>query len=261
LIGKDCSYKRQFIHADDNKYVIYPKATKIFISPSMHKSEFNLCLKWLHMLVALDIDYRDEDPLVYNNDFINSIICKYIPTNEQYMEEYKDVDIEIVYALKPENIFTLSKAGLYTPKENSNKMNYRQAEFFIGDSIMMAYKVGDLPKEFFEDHVDDSLRILESVLFILNGNKPVDVPRHLITYESNGIMYTSKKICTIPGNLFGTFKGREDYNVALTKYGFVVALEESFDDVYYITAEDALRTLEDYKNGKKVQEEANWKVL
>ena len=70
-INKDGSFKKKFVHADDNKYVIYPALTKIFIAPGSHKAEFNLCTKFLNALKVLGIDYHDEDPLQFNNDFMN----------------------------------------------------------------------------------------------------------------------------------------------------------------------------------------------
>lgn len=260
LISRDGKAVRDFDHGKDNKYTIYPKVTKIFIAPGSHQAEFNLCYKWLSMISRLGINYKDEDGTKYNNDLIDKIICTYIPSNEQYFNDYKDVDIEIMVALKPENILSTAKSGLYSPPEQEEKFNYRQMEYFVSDRIDFVRQLREMPYEFFNDHIDDSMYFLDEILSIMNGKK-TSVPRHLISFEYNGLMYMNKEILTIPGYIFGTFRGREDYNVAFTRYGFIVALEESFDELYYMTIEDCVDAIERYKEYGRNNEKGSWKIL
>lgn len=261
LIKKDGTYVRKFDHSADNKYTIYPKVTKIFICPDDHRVEYNTCMKFLRYLEMLGIDYRDEDPLSYDNDFVNSLLVTYLPTNEEYFKDYKNIDAEIMVALKPENIFMSSKSHMYLPTLNtSSGFDYDVSSYFVSERIKLAYKLGDEDPELFEDKIDDSISILNNVLTLMSG-KETFLPKDNVTFERNHFMHFQKSLVLMDGKYFGKFKGRLDYKVGITRFGFIVALEESYDDVYYLTAEDCFKAMEVYKQNGEIQTEANWKGL
>lgn len=266
LIKRDGTFERQFYHSDDNKYVIYPRVTKIFIYPGSHQVEFNLCMKYMKYLKLLGIDYHDEDPLEYNNEFINSILCTYLPTNDEYFTKYKDVDAEIISALKPENILSMTKVHMYTSNYSKNKtFDYTQSAYFISERIKLAYKLNEYGSEMFSNKEDITISLLEDILYLMNKERGQDlmvsVPRHLVSFEWNGLLYFNKALCDVDGKYFGRFKGSDDYKVILTKYGFIVALEESYNDVYFLTPDDAKTALKEYIENGEIQSEANWKSL
>jgi hypothetical protein len=261
LIDANGNYKRNFVHEDDNKYIIYPNVTKIFINPDAHKAEFGLCVKFMDALSILGIDYRDEDPVEYNNDFINSIICTYLPTNEEYFSEFKDVDIELMVALKPENIFSTSKSNMYINTLSDNKeFDYNKSAFFITERIKLAYRLGEIDDELLEENEDATLALLDRILSAMQG-KNITVPRQIVTFEANGLLHFKKEILDLPGEYFGTYKGRTDYRIVLTKYNFVVALEEEYDDVYYLKIDDCFEALKEYETYGISQSEAHWRCL
>lgn len=259
-IRKDGSYLREFVHEDDNKYIIYPKVTKIFIIPDSHITEYSLCMKFLESLKKLGIDYRDEDPASYNNEFVNSIVCTYLPSNEQYFNEYKDVDAEIIIALKPENILATTKTSLYAPVfDGKSGFDYSQSAYFVSERIKMAYRFGEIEDTLIEVDKEAAIELLQVVLAIKSGKDDIAVPRQLVSFESDGFLYVNKQILTVPGQYFGCFKGDTDYVVAITQYGFIVALEESYDDVYFMEYHDAMSQMEEYKRDGEVQCAAGWK--
>lgn len=261
LLESNGNYKRNFVHANDNKYVIYPNVLKIFTQSDEHKAEFGLCTKFIDALSTLGIDYRDENPYEYTNDFINSIVCSYLPSNEQYFDEYKDIDVEIMVALRPENVFNTSKSSMYANTFNEkNEFDYSKSAFFITERIKLAYRMGEIDDDFLADRSEDTINLLGRVLSV-ESKSNVTVPRQLITFEANGLLYFKKEIFVLDGKYFGTYKGRSDYRVALTKYGFVVILEEEYDDVYIISLEDCSEALKEFETYGKVQSEAHWKCL
>lgn len=268
LLKRNGELDRQFSHSDDNKYTIYPKVTKIFIYPGAHPTEFGLCTRFLKAIRKLGIDYHDEDPLTYNNEFVNSLVCTYIPSNEEYFRECKDVDVEIMVALKPENILSTSRMSMYTQPIEEKKANFDYADttFFIGEELKMAASFGnpDYPCMFMDD-IESTYEILENVMYLMNrdnGNDVrLEVPRQMCKFEQSGLLYVNKSLCLLPGKYFGRFGGRTDYKVALTRYGFVIAIEESFEAVYYLKPEEAKRILEEYIEYGKSEEAANWYCL
>lgn len=262
LLKSDGTFVREFVHANDNKYVIYPNVTKIFIYPDEHVAEFGLCKKFIDILRILGIDYRDENPYEYTNEFINSIVCTYLPSNEEYFNEYKDVDIEIMIALKPENIFNVAKSNMYmnTFKE-SYEFDYNQSAYFVTERIKLAYRMGEISDNVLSDRSEEVFKIVKLVLTI-EAKKSVEVPTQFLTFESNGLLHFKKDLLLLDGKYFGKFNGRYDYKVALTKYGFMTILEEDYgDDVSVIMLDDCIEALKEYMAYGRVQGEVCRKYL
>ncbi len=261
LIKSDGTYVRNFVHANDNKYIIYPNATKIFICSDEHHAEFGLCVKFMDALRILGIDYRDEDPYEYNKDFIERIVCSYLPENDQYFEEYKDLDVEIMVALKPENIFATSKSSMYANTFNEkNEFDYSRSAFFISERIKLSYRMGEINDDFFTDRTEEVLSLLGRILSI-ESKSNVTVPRQFITFETSGILHFKKEVFALSGKYFGNFGTKSDYRVAMTKYGQLIILEEEYDEVYYVNIEDVHEVLEEYEAYGKVQSEICWRRL
>lgn len=253
--------KRRFFHADDNKYVIYPAVTKIFINPTQHVAEFEACQKYLKILKTLGIDYRDENPLTYTNEFMENLVCTYLPTNNEYFVSYGGVDAEIMVALKPENIFATKKSHIYQSiiQKDKKTFDYTKSMYFISERIFMSYQVGDYPDEMFNEKPEETLMVIDKLLSIMSKT-PMTAPRQAIEFSSDGFMYFNKEPFIVNGDMFGKFMGRTDYKVAFTVYGLAVILEENFSDVYYMTVKDILEAFEEYKDNEEV-EKTYWKSL
>lgn len=274
-INKDGTFKKVFVHGDDNKYTIYPQLTKIFIAPGSYQAEYNLCMKFLNALKVLGIDFHDEDPMQFNNDFMSKLVCTYLPGNEQYLREYKGVDPEIIVALSPENIFTTTKSSVYVPIDNnSNTYDNTQAIYFISESINIAYQMWRTRKssDLFEEKRDVAVEILTKYLQVYTKGAVKEAPVPLLQFHSTtGILYMKntdnknrsrvQNYLTLEGRYFGTFKGSRDYKVILTCYGFIVAIEEDFDRVYYLPAEDCLEALEGYNEYESETSRERWRAL
>lgn len=273
-INRDGTYKKQFSHGDDNKYVIYPALTKIFIASGSHSNVFNTCIKFLNSLKILGIDFHDEDPLQFNNDFMARLICTYLPSNRQYMSDYKDVDPEILVALQPENIFTTMKSAVYLPvQDNGGTFDYSQSIYFIANRIDDVFNMYGYNSDLFEDKTDDVLMLLDKYMQTHAGNPDISIPRNVVKFHPyTGMLFMKERgarrarnktqeFFIAPGKYFGTFKGREDYNIVFCKNGFIVALEEEYDEVYYLELDECYKALEAYNEYKCVQGEANWKSL
>lgn len=274
-INKDGSFKKVFVHGDDNKYTIYPALTKIFIAPGSHQAEYNLCMKFLNALKILGIDFHDEDPLQFNNDFMSRLVCTYLPGNEQYIQEYKGVDPEIIVALSPENVFSTAKSSVYVPTSaEDTSYDYTQTIYFISESLNLAYQLWSTNKRstLFDNNEGTAIEILTKYLRVFTGNSSISAPVDaLFFHPATGILYMKntdnrnrsrvQNYLTLDGKYFGTFKGRSEYKVVLTRYGFIIALEEDYDKVYYLSPEDCLQALEDYNGYDTIQGKENWRAL
>lgn len=62
----------------------------------------------IKVLTILDLDITGEDAKNYDNDFIRSMICTYLATNEEYLESYGFADRKILSMLNPENLFKVA---------------------------------------------------------------------------------------------------------------------------------------------------------
>ena len=168
-------------------------------------------------------------------------------------------------ALKPENILSVPKSRMYMQSPSNKEFDYNDSAYFISERLKLASKLGDCSAEMFYEREEHALKLLGDVLYLMNrdkGNNVVpDVPRQSITFEVGGLMYYNKKMLTVDGKYFGLFKGRNDHKAIITKYGFVVVLEESYEDVYYLSVEDTLDMIEEYIEDGEIQSKANWKSL
>lgn len=275
-INKDGSFKKVFVHSDDNKYTIYPALTKIFIAPGSYQAEYNMCMKFLNSLKVLGIDYHDEDPMQFNNEFMAKLVCTYLPGNEQYFREYGDVDPEIIIALKPENIFATSRSAVYIPTNaRTNAYDNTQTIYFISESLDMSYKLwcsGRQRSDLFNDHKAEALELLTQYLRVYSGNPNINAPvDKLVFHPTNGILYMKnsdsrsrgkvQEYLILDGKPFGTFKGSYNYNVILTRYGFVIALEEDFDKVYYLPMDKCFEALEVRDDYEQNSGKEHWRAL
>ena len=64
----------------------------------------------LRVCTILDLDITKEDPKVYNSKVIESAVCLYITSNEEYLENYGYANRDILKALSPEDIHSMSQS-------------------------------------------------------------------------------------------------------------------------------------------------------
>lgn len=262
LISTNGDFVRLFSHADDNKYTIYPKVTKVFIYPDQHRSDYQLCMKFVKYIEKLGIDWRDENPLSFNKEFVDSLVVTYLPSNDDYFKQYKSVDAEIIASLKPQNVFTLSKANMYMPMEDSRGVieDYGESLMLASDRIRVANVLNEHGYNFFM-YQEELVADIVSKLLTVAYKRPTRIPSSSLEFEGNGFVYFNKRPVQFDGKYLGLFRGTDNYQVVVTCYGFLIPLEASYDEVYYLEGQDALKALEVYEADGDVSTEANWQAL
>ncbi len=274
-IKSDGTFWKTFIHANDNKYTIYQGFMKVFTAPGSHMDVYSLCMKFLNSLKILGIDFHNEDPRQFNNDFIKSMVCTYLPSNEQYINEYKNVDPEIIVALSPENVFATAKSSLYIPvEEDTESYDWNQNIYFVGEQLRNARIVWESNRKrdnlFFPDE-ESTIEILTEYLRIHTGDDSTTAPIDRIGFHPyTDILYLKNKdengrpiqdYLILDGRYFGTYRGSYDYKVIFTRYGFIVPLEDRYDRVFCMTAEDCLKKLEEYNGYENTTHREHWKPI
>lgn len=257
-IKKDGRFERYFSHADDNKYTIYPAACDIFIYSADHPVEFNLLVSYARCLEKLGIDVAKEDASIYTNDFVNSIICTYLPSNKEYFTEYGKLDIEVAAAINPENILSKVKMDLYNPNvdiSKSNYIDYTEAAYFASQRFIIAAMAGDVPYDVLEPNETAYKSLLNTVAVKLTDGALKTFPAKLVE-GSDGLIYSDSDgevtILTSNIDIFVSYP-RNCVAVMFTVSGMVVTIDEETQDVYYLTYENAMRFL----NGEQ-DKNANW---
>lgn len=264
-IKTDGSFNGVFSHADNIKGDIYRDALDIFVVPSKHTVEYSLCEKLINMIDTLGIDYKYEDPTSYNKEYIESIICTYLQSNDEYFKEYREVDKEILKALEPQNILSVLKKDLYSPIKQQFYVDYTQSVDYISDRLLYALR------EDMSDPVISKLLIkreadAKALYMCLKAKKQETIEdENLLRFEGNYLLYYNKDLVLIDGKEIGLFDGSNSYKCVLTVFGFPVIIKHSLDEeFYYIDNEDFYKIVEAIinGNGEDVREkEANWKRL
>lgn len=253
-----------FVHENDNKYDIYKNAVKIFTQPSDFKYAWSLIRPFIDSFRLLDIDYRNEDAGVFNNTYVASIVCTYLPNSSEYVAEYGDLDAEVMLALKPENLFTISKHDIYGMYKDTDStglcatIDYERTAtsiLDILDMIAIESEPGSKMDELLNvDKSDDIIRIAKT-LNAMGGIRNA-------TYEFvEDVLYCNKEVFVIPGVFLCSFDGTSDYEMILYKCGIGVVVTSDYSNIPYLDFENLYNVVKSRSQGAKYVWDIHWGYL
>lgn len=82
----------------------------VFGNDTEDKIYYKAAQELLRICAVLDVDLAKEDARTYTSDYISKLVCKYLVSNEEYMETYGCfVDRKIMRSLKPDRLFSVVK--------------------------------------------------------------------------------------------------------------------------------------------------------
>ena len=113
-IKSNGEFDHVFNHVQDNKGEYYKAAVKFFRDPNKLDPTYKACMKLIEDFKMVGLDIAKENPYEYSVDFVNSMICTYLPTNDEYISNYAGIDAELAQALKPENLFAKRRVATRT---------------------------------------------------------------------------------------------------------------------------------------------------
>lgn len=212
----------------------------------------------MYDLKVLGIDIQREDPAQYSSEYIDNIVCTYIPTNTEYLDNFRDIDAEIMSAISPENIFShILKDGSSIDSSGLTITDYLQCV----DSCVSSYSnmIEGIDKSL--DKMDKVCEFFSKLVYYtqLQNGENVDYVPDLITPDQ----FTSAHgfICYQGGGdnlvqwqspVFPKYLGLFDVPVVFTTYGLVIPILDRFDKLWFMSIETAIynidRMLEGYQD-------------
>lgn len=250
MLKLDGTFKRAFDHECDIKTERYKKVTDIFCYPGSHKDEMKIINEFMDVCEILKIDFEKQDTMIFNAEFIDKLICTYIPTNSEYLTYYGEVDAEVMHAIKSDNLFSKTKLSIYSDpnrsiEENSkleNLMDYSMRLKILYNTYRMSptKEVGDL----FRGSNELAIKNLNAITYATSGKNLNMEP--FVTFKGMLVcVKDSGEPLTIPTGVFGPYAGVNKYEIMLTANGAAILRKYDADDTVFIPAESVITTIEE----------------
>ena len=237
---------RKFIHAEDNKVPdYYPFGRKWASGGFPDDMYYKAAQEFLAMCSFLNIDIRNENTLDYDKDYIDSIICTYVASNEEYVEGFGYVDSAIVSALSPENIFkSRNLLKKETPIESTKKSMNTMAELI---NMNLEIAKGIVPKLFQSEDIYNINNLFAEIARISGGKKyrvdDFSVKENLFVGRSGN--YVMVNVTTLgawdlcrraDGSVYKPIR-----KAVITYSGLLILVEDNDECFKYITCSDAVK--------------------
>ena len=246
-------YSREFTYDGDHKSELYNTPLKVVRQPNFDSKAYQAVMDYLDTLDILGISIDDEDPSVYNNELINSIICSYLPSNEEYISSFGDLDIEISYALRESNIFSKTIQDIYTSGKSTTQENAEDTFKYIArEKLKLLYKMyrngnkRDL-EYLFEHDEDDAIELLYQYLRLENTDISKESLRQISSFPEGFLcLNNNRDVVQLSGKYFGTLGDVEEYDVMFTQYGTLLMVTPADSTIFILSYEEAMRAMEEY---------------
>lgn len=250
MLKLDGTYKRRFDHECDIKTERYKKVTDIFCYPGRHKEIMSLVNEFIDICEILKIDFERQDTMIFNAEFIDKLVCTYIPTNSEYLKYYGEVDAEVMHAIKSDNLFSKTKLSIYSDpnksiEENSRMENLMDYELRL-KILYNTYSISPTRevRELFMGSKELAIKNLNAITYITTG-KNLDMAPFV---DLDGFLIRTKgsnEPLVIPTGALGPYAGVAKYEVMITQNGSVILRKYDADDTVFIPAESVITTIEE----------------
>ncbi len=123
-------------HDKDNKQQFYGNAISAVLNCHAYNDTRSKMIRdFIYYFEVLGCVAEEEDPTYYNDEWVRSLVCKYIPTNEEYISVFSGVDVEIITALNADNILNTTKLELYQRTKTGNSSYNTAAQNVIREAV------------------------------------------------------------------------------------------------------------------------------
>lgn len=257
-VKSDGTIDRQFDHAQDNRGEHYPAARSFILGYHPNDEAYKACMKLLDYYEYLGINWLEENPTIYNNSFMERLICTYLPSNEEYFQKYGQLDAEVVAALQPENIFKVgNRTSFFADSEVRTVSRQEILNYIKGSMNIDKLRYPVKWRKYKEDGDAITLEFLEKY-FCRNMKRVVSLNDRFLRID--GFFYTLKRsivVLQIPE--LGRFDG-EVPNIIFSIYGMAIILPDRFEEnVYYLPIEECIHRFEASRKGEPY--ETGWYIL
>lgn len=258
MLKLDGTFKRPFDHSNDVKTERYVKVVDIFRYPDKNKELMSLITGFMDVCDTLKIDFEHQDTMIFNADFINKLVCTYLPTNSEYLQYYGVVDAEVSYALKNNNLFSKTKLDIYSdPNSSIEENNEREYVADLESRLKILYITNNMaPNEkanqLFYGDVNQAKKNINMVVEVYNNGKYTDMSS-VLDFDK-GFLVREKdtgELFKLNTGILGSYCGVDRYNILFTTNGSVIIQTIEADNLIFMPADDVERSLEELANASR----------
>ena len=207
---------------------------------------------------TLKIDFEHQDTMIFNADFINKLVCTYLPTNSEYLQYYGVVDAEVSYALKNNNLFSKTKLDIYSdPNSSIEENNEREYVADLESRLKILYITNNMaPNEkanqLFYGDVNQAKKNINMVVEVYNNGKYIDMSS-VLDFDK-GFLVREKdtgELFKLNTGILGSYCGVDRYNILFTTNGSVIIQTIEADNLIFMPADDVEHSLEELANASR----------
>lgn len=237
---------RQFDHEKDNRSNDYRNALAFIRGANPHDYAYKACMKLITCLEAIGVDIQMEDPVEYNNSFINRLQCNYLVSNAEYFNTYADTDQELIMALSPDKLF---KVDIINHMMDEDDVDTQEDIISYIKTGLHVAAAGPAPAgiDWREDKSEQVLSYIKAIKLFNDRKKnpnamPVDFKEGMEFID--GLLYYRRSIVKFSGEFCGKFIGQYKGawpDVIFSNYGMVIVLPKTFEAIYYQTIDECVK--------------------
>lgn len=244
MLNGNGGIKKEFNHEQDNKGEFYVYGRNWVTGMTADTQSYLAGRKLVALLEQMGYNMYDEDPYRYTDESISNMICTYIPTNDEYVQEFGEYDQELAVALQPGNLFRLRSELQY--KNNEDIITVRDADMI---NSMVSYI--EAMKEI-DISVGEALSDDKTELLILYVRKLFEAYYEGMTIDTDTIEfnYANDILCfdgcylKLPGQHISRCERKIVEETIFYRNGLILVFDREIGKTYYITVEQGLDFLE-----------------
>ena len=242
---------REFSHRRDNNNEQY-RYGRMLVCGFYNKEDehvYKLCQTIMSHYVALGIDMTNENPAKYTKEFVNSIVISHLPTNEEYISQYANIDNELSAALQPYVLVTAVRTLEQQTDEEVIENTETEIYSLMSDylSTLRVYNGTDN----WVDRTEEVIHVFNLLFNIWEGKygEPDATVFERDSFSTQGgLIYNLDNVFVFPALPFGAYENDLYANVYGTIDGYFIVKSSSFDERKYVTLEQAYDMIDYYVN-------------
>lgn len=258
MLKLDGTYKRAFDHSSDVKTERYVKVIDIFRKPETNPELMSLIMNFMDVCDTLKINFEYQDTMIFNADFINKLVCTYLPTNSEYLQYYGEVDAEVSYAIRTNNLFSKTKLDIYSDPNSSIEENSERE--YIADLesrlkiiyVTSTMSPNEISSRLFEGDKQLAMKNVNAVIERYNNDTYVDMSPYL-DFDSGLLVRDkeTKEVLKLNTDILGSYQGVDRYNILFTTTGAIIIQTIEADNLIFMPAMSVELTLEELANASR----------
>ena len=256
-LKKTGEFAKVFYHKDDMKQPKYREALDIFLMPGSHKNEMELINTFISICDIIGIRLIEQDFSKITPEFIDRIVCRYLPTVTEFSQMYTTINSDALLALDRNNIFGKTKGQIYSSTIQEEALKSFSEDLESKLEVMYnaerEYPTEKYSKMFLS--TDKTIETFWSLYTRVRYGKEMDLS-NTFDYRKGFLVRdkSSGEPILLDGYVFGKCYTYINYQVYLTIDCAPIVCVGDADSTFMMSPADAIRVLDEVYHDSKAED-------